>query len=95
MLNSGSSANLLAFEILNLPKDSEVITPLLTFSTTISPLIKMGLVSVFTDVEPGTYVVNVEQVEKLITKKTKAIMIPLLLGNVPDMEKLKKNRNKT
>lgn len=90
MVNSGSSANLLAFEILNLPKGSEVITPLLTFSTTISPLIKLGLVPVFIDVEPGTYVINVEQVEKLITKKTKAIMIPLLLGNVPDMEKLKR-----
>jgi len=89
MVNSGSSANLLAFEILNLPKGSEVITPLLTFSTTIAPLIKLGLVPVFADVEPGTYVINVEQVEKLITKKTKAIMIPLLLGNVPDMEKLK------
>ena len=46
MVNSGSSANLLAFELLNLPVGSEVITPLLTFSTTVSPLLKKGLVPV-------------------------------------------------
>lgn len=90
MVNSGSSANLLAFELLNLPVGSEVITPLLTFSTTVSPLLKKGLIPVFADVEPGTYVINVDQVEELITKKTKALMIPLLLGNVPDMERLRK-----
>lgn len=88
MVNSGSSANLLAAELLNLPEGSEVITPLLTFSTTISPLLKKGLVPVFADVLPGTYVINVDQVERLITKKTRAIMIPLLLGNVPDMKRL-------
>lgn len=90
MVNSGSSANLLAVEILNLPPGSEVITPLLTFSTTVSPLIKNDLVPVFADVEKGKYVINVNQIEKLISKKTKALMIPLLFGNIPDMEKLYK-----
>lgn len=90
MVNSGSSANLIALEVLNLPKGSEVITPMLTFATTVSPLIKLGLVPVFADVKEGTYIINVDQVEKLITKKTKAIMIPLLFGNVPDMDKLSK-----
>lgn len=90
MVNSGSSANLLAFELLNLPQGSEVITPLLTFSTTVSPLLKKGLIPVFADVEEGTYVINVSQVEELITKRTKALMIPLLLGNIPDMERLRK-----
>ena len=90
MVNSGSSANLLAFELLNLPVGSEVITPLLTFSTTVSPLLKKGLVPVFADVDPGTYVINVNQIEALITEKTKALMIPLLLGNVPDMEQLRR-----
>lgn len=89
MTNSGSSANLLAFELLNLPEGSEVITPLLTFSTTVSPLLKKGLVPSFVDVEEGTYVINVDQVEELITKKTKALMIPLLLGNIPDLARLK------
>jgi CDP-6-deoxy-D-xylo-4-hexulose-3-dehydrase len=88
MVNSGSSANLLAFELLNLPPGSEVITPLLTFSTTIAPLIQKKLVPVFIDVEEGKYTININDVEKMITKKTKALMIPLLLGNVPDMEKL-------
>lgn len=90
MVNSGSSANLLGIEALNLPVGSEVITPLLTFATTVAPLIKRGLVPVFADVEVGKYVIDVTQIEKLITKKTKALMIPLLFGNVPDMEKLAK-----
>jgi CDP-6-deoxy-D-xylo-4-hexulose-3-dehydrase len=89
MVNSGSSANLLAIELLNLPEGSEVITPLLTFSTTVTPLLQKGLIPVFIDVEPGTYISRLDQIEKLITKKTKALMIPLLLGNVPDMQKIK------
>jgi CDP-6-deoxy-D-xylo-4-hexulose-3-dehydrase len=89
MVNSGSSANLLAFELLNLPKGSEIITPLLTFSTTVSPLLKKGLIPVFVDVEPGTYQINIDQIESMITKKTRALMIPLLLGNIPNMERLR------
>ena len=50
MVNSGSSANLLAIEILNLPKNSEVITPVLTFATTIAPIIQKQLTPVFVDV---------------------------------------------
>ena len=55
MVNSGSSANLLVFELLNLPKGSEVITPLLTFATTVAPIVQKGLVPVFIDVEQDTY----------------------------------------
>ncbi|HEX8965790.1 MAG TPA: aminotransferase class I/II-fold pyridoxal phosphate-dependent enzyme [Patescibacteria group bacterium] len=94
MVNSGSSANLLATEILQLPEGSEIITPLLTFSTTIAPLIQKKLVPVFADVEEGTYQINVSQIEGLITKKTKALMIPLLLGNVADIKKLRQLANK-
>lgn len=90
MVNSGSSANLLAFELLNLKEGSEVITPLLTFSTTVSPILKKRLIPVFADAQEGTYLINLDQIEKLITKKTKALMVPLLLGNVPDMERLRK-----
>lgn len=90
MVNSGSSANLIAVELLNLPEGSEVITPLLTFSTTVAPLIQKGLVPVFIDVEMSKYTINIDQLEKAITKKTKALMIPLLIGNLPDMERLKK-----
>lgn len=90
MVNSGSSANMLAFELLNLPEGSEVITPLLTFSTTLAPIVRKKLIPVFVDVQPGTYIVKVDDIEKHITKKTKALMVPLLLGNVPDMEKIQK-----
>ena len=88
MVNSGSSANLLALESFQLPPGSEVITPALTFSTTLSPILKLGLMPVFVDVEPGTYVVNLDQVEKKITKKTRALMIPSLIGNLPDFKRL-------
>lgn len=94
MVNSGSSAILIAIRLLNLPQGSEVITPLLTFSTTVSPIVQNGLVPVFVDVEEGKYIIDVEKIEKLITNKTKALMIPLLIGNVPDMEKLRKLADK-
>ena len=90
MVNSGSSANMIAVEVINLPPGSEVITPLLTFSTTVMPLVKNNLVPVFIDVKPGEYNIDVDQVEKVVTKKTQALMIPLLLGNVPDLERLQK-----
>lgn len=90
MVNSGSSANMIAVELLKLPPGSEVITPLLTFSTTVMPLVKNNLIPVFIDVKPGEYIIDINQVEKSITKKTRALMIPLLLGNVPDLEKLRR-----
>ena len=89
MVNSGSSANYLAIELLDLPKGSEIITPALTFSTTVAPLIKNGYVPAFVDVEPGTYNIDADKVEAMITDKTKAMMIPNLLGNLPNWEKLR------
>lgn len=88
MVNSGSSANLLAFELLNLPVGAEVITPILTFATTVAPMIQKGLVPVFVDVEQDTYLINIDEVEKAITGKTGALMIPSLLGNIPNLERL-------
>ena len=88
MVNSGSSANLLAIEILNLPVGSEVITPILTFATTVAPLIQKGLIPVFIDVDPATYIVNPKDIKKAITPKTKLLMIPSLMGNIPNMKKI-------
>ena len=88
MVNSGSSANLLAFELLDLPRGSEVITPLLTFSTVVAPMIQKGLVPVFCDVDERTYQIDIDQLEKAITKKTRALMIPSLIGNIPDLPRL-------
>lgn len=90
MTNSGSSANLVSIDVLNLPRGAEVITPALTFSTTLAPLLQLGLTPVFVDVEMGTYLINIDAIEKSITKKTKAMMIPSLIGNVPDMERLQR-----
>lgn len=89
MVNSGSSANYLAVEIMNLPKGSEVITPVLTFSTTIAPLVKNGLVPVFIDVEEGTYNIDVDKIEEMVNKNTRAVMIPNLLGNLPNWKRIR------
>lgn len=89
MVNSGSSANLLAFEIMDLQPGDEVITPLLTFGTVVAPIVQKGLVPVFVDVDEGTYVINPEAVENAITDKTRVLMIPSLLGNIPNLERLR------
>lgn len=94
MVNSGSSANYLAIEILDLPAGSEVITPALTFSTTVAPLIKNNLIPAFVDVEPGTFNIDANQIEAMITEKTKALMIPNLLGNLPDWKKIRELADK-
>jgi len=88
MVNSGSSANLLALASLKLKKNSEVITPTLTFSTTVAPIYQLGLIPNFVDVEINKFIVNVEKIEKSINKNTRAIIIPNLLGNIPDYKKI-------
>ena len=88
MVNSGSSANLLAISSLNLKNGSEVITPNLTFSTTVAPIFQLGLVPHFFGVEKNKFVADVNQIEKCINSKTKAIMIPNLLGNIADWKKI-------
>ncbi|MES2998400.1 MAG: aminotransferase class I/II-fold pyridoxal phosphate-dependent enzyme [Pseudomonadota bacterium] len=94
MLNSGSSANYLAVELLELPEASEVITPILTFSTTVAPLVKNNLIPVFIDVESDTFNIDVNQIESMVTAKTKALMIPNLLGNLPDWKKIREIADK-
>jgi CDP-6-deoxy-D-xylo-4-hexulose-3-dehydrase len=98
MVNSGSSANLLAIASLNLKKGSEIITPTLTFSTTVAPIYQLGMIPHFVDVEMNKFIINTEQIEKAINKKTKAIIVPNLLGNIPNYKKIykiaKKNKLK-
>ena len=88
MVNSGSSANLLGLASLNLKKGDEVITPTLTFSTTVAPIYQLGLTPHFIDVEKNSFVANLNQIKSAINKKTKVIMIPNLLGNVPNWKKI-------
>ena len=90
MVNSGSSANLLALSSFNFKKGSEVITPNLTFSTTIAPIYQLDLVPHFIGVIKNKFVADITQIEKCINKKTVAIMLPNLLGNILDWKKIYK-----
>lgn len=89
MVNSGSSANYLAVELLRLPHGSEVITPALTFATTVAPIVRHGLVPAFVDVREGTYNIDEDAIEARITPCTRAMMIPSLIGNLPDWDRLR------
>ncbi|SDH50908.1 MULTISPECIES: lipopolysaccharide biosynthesis protein RfbH [unclassified Duganella] len=88
-VNSGSSANLVAFSALTSPKlgaraiqqGDEVIGVAAGFPTTVNPIIQFGAVPVFVDVELGTYNIDVSQLEAAISPKTKAIMLAHTLGN--------------
>lgn len=89
MTNSGSSANTLAVASLGLPRGAEVITPVLTFSTTVASLVQQGLLPVFVDAEPDTYVIDVAEIEEMIRPETRAMLIPNLIGNLPDWRALR------
>lgn len=93
-VNSGSSALHIGVEAFDFPEGGEVITPALTFGTTLSCLLKNDLVPVFVDVEPLTYCINVDQIEDMITDKTVAILAPDLLGNVCDWPRIREIADK-
>ncbi|HMV71171.1 MAG TPA: DegT/DnrJ/EryC1/StrS family aminotransferase [Pseudomonadales bacterium] len=89
MVNSGSSALMLALRLADLPKGSEVITPTLTFGTDISSIVLTGLVPVLVDVEPDTYQIDIDSIERNITPKTGAMLVPNLVGGMPDWDRLR------
>jgi CDP-6-deoxy-D-xylo-4-hexulose-3-dehydrase len=89
MVNSGSSALMLAMRLLDLPKGSEVITPVLTFSTDVASIVHVGCVPAFVDVVLDTYQIDLDKLEAMITPKTKAISVPNLLGGIPDWDRLR------
>ena len=90
MVNSGSSANLLALSSFKFKKGSEIITPNLTFSTTVAPIYQLGLIPHFVGVEENKFLTNTNQIEKCINNKTVALMIPNLLGNIADWKIINK-----
>jgi len=101
MVNSGSSANLLALSVLSNPKvvdgirpRDEVITPAVTWATTVYPIANVGAVPVLVDVDLETYNIDPDQAEKAVTRKTKAILPIHLLGNPCDMRIMKLARDK-
>jgi len=97
MVNSGSSANLLAFMALTSPllgdrqvkRGDEVITVAAGFPTTVSPVLQYGAVPVFVDVTIPQYNIDVDQLENALSEKTKAVMIAHTLGNPFSIRKVK------
>lgn len=97
MVNSGSSANLLAFQCLinpyrknRLKPGDQVLVPSLCWSTSLWPIIQSGLKPVFIDVDKKTLNIDLKKLVKKINKKTKAIMLVHVLGNSTEMNKLMK-----
>ncbi len=90
MTNSGSSAMFLIMEKFNFAKGSEIITPLLTYSTTITAIIKNDLIPSFVDVNLNTLCIDTAKIEKSITKKTKAILGINLMGSIADWVSIRK-----
>ena len=88
MVNSGSSANLLGLSSFKFKKGSEIITPSLTFATTVAPIYQLGLIPHFIGVEENKFLADPSQIEKSINKKTVAIMIPNLLGNIANWKRI-------
>jgi len=94
MVNSGSSALTLAMNVMNFKNQDEIIVPCLNFGTALSTIIQSGATPILVDIEIDTLQIDVSKIEKKITSKTRAIMVPNLIGNVPDFKKIKKIANK-
>jgi CDP-4-dehydro-6-deoxyglucose reductase, E1 len=101
LVNSGSSANLLMVATLlsaqiedGLRPGDEVITPAVTFPTTLTPLVQNGLIPVFVDCQPGRYDIDVEQIQAAIGPKTRAIFVPHTVGIPADLDVLPALANK-
>ena len=101
MVNSGSSANLLALQCLinpyrknRLKKDDEVIIPTLCWSTSLWPIIQSNLKPIFIDINPETLNISEKDIEDKITKKTKAIMLVHVLGNSCNMDEIMRIKKK-
>ena len=97
LVNSGSSANLLAFSALTSPllgerrirRGDEVITVACGFPTTVAPIVQYGAVPVFVDVEPETANLDAAKLEEAYSPRTRAVMIAHTLGNPFDIPKVK------
>jgi len=88
-VNSGSSAILLALSALDLKPGDEVVTPACGFATTVAPITQCGLTPVFCDSEIGKYVPSVDQIRAFVSDKTRVLLIPNLIGNVPDWKAIR------
>jgi len=89
MVNSGSSALMIAMRLLNLPEGSEVITPALTFSTDVASIYHAGYKPVFVDVGLSDYQILHKRIEEVITPNTRAMLVPDLVGGIGDWDALR------
>ena len=89
MCNSGSSALYLAVEVLGLEPGDEIVTSAVTFSTDVAPMLRAGLVPAFVDVTPTTFQIDIEGIEEMIGPRTRAILVPNLIGNAPDWDRIR------
>ncbi|MDA8544974.1 aminotransferase class I/II-fold pyridoxal phosphate-dependent enzyme [Alphaproteobacteria bacterium] len=94
MSNSGSSANLLALASFGFPEGKNVITPALTFSTTVAPIVQCGLIPNFVDCNISTLQIDEDAIERAINIDSVAIMVPNLIGNLPDWRRIKEIADK-
>lgn len=90
MVNSGSSALMLALRLAELPLGSEVITPALTFSSDVAAIYHVGCTPVFIDVGLDDYQARVDQIEDVIGDKTRAVLIPDLVGGICDWDEVRR-----
>lgn len=93
-VNSGSSALYIGVEAFGFEKGSEVITPALTFGTSVGCIVRNGLVPVFVDIESNTFNIDVSKIENMITNKTVAILAPNLMGNLCKWDKIREIADK-
>jgi len=89
LVNSGSSAIILALSGLGLAPGSEIVTPACGFSTTVAPIVQLGFKPVFCDADLTTYVTSVDHLKKVVTEDTKCLLLPNLVGNVPDWKAIR------
>ncbi len=88
MVNSGSSANLIALLSLQLKEGTKVITPALTFSTTVYPIVQSKLIPYFVDVEEETLQINTSKLKGMDLDSVSAICVPNLIGNIANWEEI-------
>ena len=88
MVNSGSSANLIGLLSLDLKKGSKVITPSLTFSTTVAPIVQSNLIPYFVDIEEETLQINTSRLKEIDLNNVSAICVPNLIGNIANWNEI-------
>jgi CDP-6-deoxy-D-xylo-4-hexulose-3-dehydrase len=96
MVNSGSSANLLAVACASNPlrsrhlrRDDEVLVPAVCWSTSVWPIVQSGLTPVFVDIDPRTLNISIDDVRRKLTPRTRAVMVVHVLGNACDMQAIR------